>query len=431
MATKHFFNNADDLVVDCLESLVLTNEELLLDRENKGLYCTTNSELLPAELRLTRIALILVVFSRPHDSASCVSLIAGGGAGHEPAHAGFVGNGMLTGSVSGFVFASPSVTQIVSALRHVGGKAGTILIIMNYTGDVFHFHLAAEKFIANYGLPVEVVVVGDDVSVGRKKSGKVGRRGLAGTVLVHKILGSMSSTPGITLTQLAEAGRLIVSNLVTVGTSLGQVHVPGRGAAVDPPAASDSVELGMGIHNEIGCRVLSPRPDLPSLVDLMLDQLLDQKDTDRGYVNMNNAEEIVLLVNNLGSVSELEFGGIATQVVKALGMSRVHMLDNKKTKSLGIRGVKLSKVLSGTYMTSLDGPGFSITLLKATTEMLKHIDALTTASGWKPARNPNLNPQREAVLAPDALHVTSGSDEAASRLSRTLDKHIHTMQCNF
>lgn len=370
------------------------------------------------------------MFTRPHESTACVSLIAGGGAGHEPAHAGFVGNGMLTGSVSGFVFASPSVTQIVSALRHVGSKAGTILIIMNYTGDVFHFHLAAEKFLANYGLPVEVVVVGDDVSVGRKKSGKVGRRGLAGTVLVHKILGSMSSTPRITLTQLAEAGRLIVSNLVTVGTSLGQVHVPGRGAAVDPPAASDSVELGMGIHNEIGCRVLSPRPDLPSLVDLMLDQLLDQKDTDRGYVNMNNAEEIVLLVNNLGSVSELEFGGIATQVVKAVGMSRVHMLD-EKTKSLGIRGVKLSKLLSGTYMTSLDGPGFSITLLKATTEMLKHIDAPTTASGWKPARNPNLNPQREAVLAPDALHVTSGSDEAAARLSRTLDKHIHTMQCNF
>lgn len=387
--------------------------------------------MLPAELRLTRIALILVVFTRSHDSTSCVSLIAGGGAGHEPANAGFVGNGMLTGSVSGFVFASPSVTQIVSALRHVGGKAGTVLIIMNYTGDVFHFHLAAEKFLATYGLPVEVVVVGDDVSVGRKKSGKVGRRGLAGTVLVHKILGSMSSTPGITLTQLAEAGRLVVSNLVTVGTSLGHVHVPGRGAAaVDPPAASDSVELGMGIHNEIGCRVLSPRPDLPSLVDLMLDQLLDQKDTDRGYVDMNNAEEIVLLVNNLGSVSELEFGGIATQVVKALGMSRVHMLD-EKTKSLGIRGFKLSKVLSGTYMTSLDGPGFSITLLKATTEMLKHIDAPTTASGWKPARNPNLTPTREAVLALDALHVTSGSDEAAARLSRTLDKHIHTMQCNF
>jgi dihydroxyacetone kinase len=139
----------------------------------------------------------------------------------------------------------------------------------------------------------------------------------------------MSSTPGITLRHLAEAGRLVASNLVTVGASLGHVHVPGRGAAVGSAAASDSVELGMGIHNEIGCRVLSPRPDLPSLVDLMLDQLLDQKDTDRGYVNMNNAEEIVLLVNNLGSVSELEFGGITTQVVKALGKMRV-LISGKK-----------------------------------------------------------------------------------------------------
>jgi dihydroxyacetone kinase len=266
---------------------------------------------------LTFVNLILAVFAISPDSLTRVSLLAGGGAGHEPAHAAFVGKGMLSGAVSGFVFASPSVAQVVNSIRYVGGQAGTVLIIKNYTGDVFHFHLAAEKALANSGIQVEVVVVGDDVSVGRKKSGKVGRRGLAGTVLVHKILGSMVSTPDSTLKQIAETGRLVASSLVTVGASLGHVHVPGRGAMLEA-VAEDSVELGMGIHNETGCQILNPRPDLPTLVEMMLDQLLDQKDSDRAYVDMSKAEEIVLLINNLGSVSELEFGGITTQVLIAL-----------------------------------------------------------------------------------------------------------------
>jgi dihydroxyacetone kinase len=206
-------------------------------------------------------------------------------------------------------------------MRHirVGGKAGTILIIKNYTGDIFHFHLAAEKARAKYGLKVEIIVVGDDVSVGRERSGKVGRRGLAGTVFVHKILGAMSRKPGVCFEELVNMGKLVASNLVTVGASLGHVHIPGRQIANGHATAKDEqLELGMGIRNESGCRILSPQSDLPSLVDMMLDQLLNMHDSDRAFVNMQDAEDIVLLVNNLGSISALELGGIIKHVVAAL-----------------------------------------------------------------------------------------------------------------
>lgn len=246
-------------------------------------------------------------------------MIAGGGAGHEPAHAGYVGEGLLIAAISGSIFASPNVSQIVNTIARVGGKAGTILVIMNYTGDVFHFHLAAEKARANYGVKVEIIVVGDDVSVGREKSGKVGRRGLAGTVLVNKILGAMKKKPAVSFEELTRMGRLVASNLVTVGASLGHVHIPGREIAngfSDPK--TEQLELGMGIHNESGSRILSPQPGLHSLIDMMLDQLLSMDDPDRAFVDMQDAEEIVLLVNNLGGVSVLELGGITKNVVVAL-----------------------------------------------------------------------------------------------------------------
>ncbi|EXF80789.1 dihydroxyacetone kinase [Colletotrichum fioriniae PJ7] len=336
--SKHFYDEADDLVLDALESLVLQSSGLTLDKSKKTLWLTKNDP-------------------------KHVSLLSGGGAGHEPAHAGFVGDGMITAAVSGSIFASPSVAQILSGISRVASPAGILLIIKNYTGDVFHFHLAAEKAKAQLGVPVEVLIVGDDVSVGRKKSGKVGRRGLAGTVLVHKILGAYKET-GASLADVVKLGKTVTEGLVTVGASLEHVHIPGREAAA--ASAEDQVELGMGIHNEPGCQVLKPRPQLSQLIDSMLTQLLDTNDSDRAYVDFSDAKDVVLLVNNLGGVSPLEFGGITAKV----------------TNALSGRGIKLARVISGTYMTSLNGPGFSITLLKANPEILKHIDASTNAIGW-------------------------------------------------
>jgi dihydroxyacetone kinase len=223
---------------------------------------------------------------------------------------------MLTAAVSGSVFASPSVAQILSAINRVARPAGVLLIIKNYTGDVFHFRLAAEKARAALGIPVEVLTVGDDVSVGRRKSGKIGRRGLAGTVLVHKILGACSRDTGADIAKLLELGADVVQNLVTAGVSLEHVQIPGRDAAL--PSVRDQVELGMGIHNEPGCLLLSPRPPLADIINIMLDQLLDSNDEDRAYVDFADAQHVVLMVNNLGGLSPLEFGGITGRVVEAI-----------------------------------------------------------------------------------------------------------------
>ena len=295
---------------------------LRYDRTNKGMRSRYT-----LCLSLQAESVNAAIFLSNHDPSTQVALISGGGAGHEPAHAAYVGEGLLTAAVSGSIFASPNVSQIVHTIARVGGTAGTILIIKNYTGDVFHFHLAAEKARAEYGLKVEIIIVGDDVSVGREKSGKVGRRGLAGTVLVHKILGAMSRKSEVSIEVLASMGRLVISNLVTVGASLGHVHIPGREIANDHPIPeAEQLELGMGIHNESGCCIFNPPPDLPSLVNMMLDQLLDPCDPDRAFVDMETAEEIVLLVNNLGSVSVLEMGGITKQVMKALRKKSVRFM---------------------------------------------------------------------------------------------------------
>jgi triose/dihydroxyacetone kinase / FAD-AMP lyase (cyclizing) len=263
------------------------------------------------------------IFHAKHDPSTCVGLVSGGGAGHEPAHAAYVGQGMLTAAVSGNIFASPSVPQIVATIRQIAGPVGTILIVKNYTGDVFHFHLAAEKCRANFGLKVEVIVVGDDVSVGRRRGGKVGRRGLAGTILVHKILGATSSVFRKGLEDTVRMGRKVAENLVTVAASLDHVHVPGQPIQAYQHLEDDQMELGMGIHNEPGCQLLRPRPSLDALLETMFGQLLSVEDHDRGYVDFADATEIVVLVNNLGSLSVLELSAITAQVVRKLGASRV------------------------------------------------------------------------------------------------------------
>lgn len=222
---------------------------------------------------------------------------------------------MLSAAVSGHVFASPSVSQIVEAIHSVGGPAGTILIVKNYTGDIFHFNLAAEKARARWGQRVEVLVVSDDVAVGRDQSGKVGRRGLAGTVLVHKILGALSAR-GKSIDELLAIGSQVTKNLVTCGVSQGHVNIPGTAPQRDPV----QLELGMGIHNEPGLYVLNPRPTLDELIDRMLELLTGMDDRDRAYVDFGG-QTPVLLLNNLGGTSQLEMSAILHHLLESLGES--------------------------------------------------------------------------------------------------------------
>lgn len=206
--------------------------------------------------------------------------------------------------------------QIQNTIARVGGSAGTLLVIMNYTGDVLHFHLAAEK-ARLAGFHTSVLVVGDDVSVGRHKSGKVGRRGLAGTVLLEKILGALSQRDKMTLKELHKAGEDVANNLATVGAALDHVHIVGKPVA-GVTDRTDQVEVGMGIHNEPGCYVIKPQPPIPDLVDQMLDKLLDPNDGDRAYVAFSGDDAICLMVNNLGGVSNIEFSAVTKTVVDRL-----------------------------------------------------------------------------------------------------------------
>lgn len=347
MSAKHFINDPTHLVNTALQSLTITNPSLALDAENK------------------------IVYRRP-GHASQVSLISGGGSGHEPSFGALVGEGLLTAAVAGTIFASPSAEQVRKAvMSRVDGEKGILVTVMNYTGDILNFGMAVEKAKAA-GLKVEMLVVGDDVGVGRKAAGKVGRRGIAGTVLVHKITGALAAR-GAKLEDVYNVGKLVTENLASVGASLDHVHVPGR--ALPDLTSKDNlgngeVEVGMGIHNEAGSG--RAKVELPELVTTMLKQLLDSADKDRAFVNVNS-NEVVLLVNNLGAVSVLELGGITTEVVAQL----------EKTYN-----IKPVRVLAGTFMTSLNGLGFSISLLNVVNtniggpSMIQLLDEPCEAVGW-------------------------------------------------
>ena len=245
---------------------------------------------------------------------------------------------------------------------------------MNYTGDVLNFGMGVEKARAR-GTNVEMVVVGDDVGVTRSAAGKVGRRGIAGTCLVHKITGALAAQ-GAGLEECAKMARLVAGNVVSVGASLSHVHVPGREKmSAEEELGEEEVEVGMGIHNEAGSERV--KTDLEGLVKKMLAQLLDQGDKERAFLEIKKSEDVVLLVNNLGGVSVLEMGGIADEVIRQL----------KATW-----GLEPKRILIGTFMTSLNGMGFSISVLKlqdtglgSGKSMLELLDAPAEATGWSAA----------------------------------------------
>lgn len=353
MSARHFVNDPTHLVNTALHAITLTNPAVACDAENKVIYLRPDSR----------------------RARQPVAVISGGGSGHEPSFGGMVGRGLLSAAVAGSIFASPSTEQvrtaIMSRVDYGDDKdSGVLVTVMNYTGDILNFGVAAEKARAA-GINVEMLVVADDVGVGREKGGKVGRRGIAGTVLVHKISGALAAR-GVGLAEVARVTRLAAANVASVGASLEHVHVPGRKVTdQEDTLAEGEIELGMGIHNEPG----SGREtgiELPALVERMLAQLLDQQDADRAYLQVGSGDKVVLLVNNLGGVSVLEMGGITAEVAKQL----------EKTWA-----VKPVRVLAGTYMTSLNGMGFSISLLKivdtgSAPTMVQLLDDPCEATGW-------------------------------------------------
>ncbi|OGM40558.1 dihydroxyacetone kinase (DakA) [Aspergillus bombycis] len=345
--TKHFFSDPNHLVVTALHSLTLTNPSLAFDPENK------------------------IIFRRPDSlKKKKVAIVSGGGSGHEPAFAGFVGQGFLDASVAGTIFASPSAVQIrKAALDCVDNEQGVLIIPMNYTGDVLNFGMAAEKARAA-GIKTEFFAINDDAGVGKKKGGKVGRRGIGGGILVLKIVSALAET-GASLEEIYRVAKQANSLLATVGSSLEHVHIPGRPASEDTIPVGE-VEVGMGIHNEPGSHRM--KFTLPELVKTILFQILDHNDPDRAFITREPGDEFVLLINNLGGVSSLELSGITDEVYRQLEQDY---------------SIKPVRVIQGTFLTSLNGLGFSASLLKladnglgAGKSFLELLDAPAEAVGW-------------------------------------------------
>lgn len=283
-----------------------------------------------------------------------VALISGGGSGHEPAHGGYVGKGMLDGAVAGPVFTSPTPDQIYEAIKAVDAGQGVLLVVKNYTGDVMNFEMAAEMAQME-GISVESVVVNDDVAV-EDSLYTVGRRGVAGTVLVHKIAGAKAET-GASLIEVLELARKTASQVRTMGAAIAPCTVPAAGQ----PGFSledDEMEVGIGIHGEPGThREGLKKAD--AIADELLDKILEGFDLE--------GSEAAVLINGAGGTPLME----------------LYIINNHVQDVLKEKGISIYRTFVGNYMTSIEMQGFSISILKLDDEMKEMLLASADTPAWK------------------------------------------------
>jgi len=282
------------------------------------------------------------VIKKRHIDMHKVTLISGGGSGHEPAHAGYVGKGMLDAAVCGDVFASPSQIQVYQAIRETASPVGTLLIIKNYSGDMMNFRNAA--YLAQEdGLVVDYVKVDDDIAV-KDSLYTSGRRGVAGTVFVHKIAGAAAER-GFSLPEVKAVAEKTIRNVKSIGFALTSCTVPAKGTPTFE-IAEDEMEYGVGIHGEPGIqrrRVATAS----ELAKLMVSSLIDELDLDRTH----NA--VALLINGFG----------------ATPLQELYLLSNAVSRELFKRKISIRRTLVGNYMTSIDMAGASVSVLKLDNEL--------------------------------------------------------------
>ncbi|VUC24703.1 unnamed protein product [Clonostachys rosea] len=378
-STKHYFPDtaANTLVPRALRALVSANPHLVLDEPER-------------------------VVANAYNDEECVSIIGGGGSGHEPAWSGFVGEGLLSAVACGDIFASPSTKQVLRAMNLAPSKKGTILLITNYTGDRLHFGLAAERAKAS-GLSdnVAIVYATDDVSIGRSRSSRVGRRGMPGHVFTMKILGAAAAEKW-SYDRCLKLGYSLNDATVSIGSALDHCHVPGRQFQSIP---ADVCAVGSGIHNEPAQQMISPFPSVQDLIERLLKLLADPNDTERAFVKFETGDNVMLCINNYGGLSPLELGALTDEVQAQLASTY---------------NIKPSRTLVGTFETSLNAPGFSVSLINlsnvakecsiSTDELLKLYDSSTTAVSWPNLARPGADAAR--TVSADSAANTAEEEEA-------------------
>ena len=276
------------------------------------------------------------IIARNEQAAGQVGLISGGGSGHEPAHAGFVGDGMLSAAIAGAVFTSPTPDQILEAIKEADQGAGVFMVVKNYSGDIMNFEMAQE-LAEMEGIEVASVVVDDDIAVENSLYTQ-GRRGVAGTIFVHKILGH-AAREGKSLAEIKDLADKIVPNIHTIGLALSGATVP----EVGKPGfvlAEDEIEYGIGIHGEPGYRKESMQPSR-QLAEELTGKLLEAFEAKAG-------ERYALLINGMGATPLME----------------QYVFANDVASILGDAGLDVAFKKLGNYMTSIDMAGLSLTLMK-------------------------------------------------------------------
>ncbi len=321
----HFMNAKDDMVTDAIDGVIAASGGTLA--------------------RLDGYPHIRVVVRADWDK-SRVALVSGGGSGHEPAHAGFVGKGMLTAAVCGDIFASPSVDAVLAGILAVTGPAGCLLVVKNYTGDRLNFGLAAERARA-FGLNVSMVVVDDDIALPNLPQA----RGVAGTLFVHKIAGALAEQ-GADLEAVTAAADRVIRNTHSIGMSLDTCTVPGSPKEDRIPAGM--AELGLGIHGEAGVEQIN-YDSAKGAIEAVASKL-EAKMPEGRYV---------ALLNNLGGTSELEMSVLAAELVKSRIGDRTAFL-----------------IGPAAMMTSLAMRGFSVSVMQVGAEDITLLQAPCPMSAW-------------------------------------------------
>lgn len=315
---KKIINHPDNVVSEMLEGFELAHSRLV--------------RLLPEH----RVAL-----RRTPKRPEKVTLLSGGGSGHEPSHAGYVGYGMLDAAVAGNVFASPNPEQIQAALSELKSRAGTLMIVKNYSGDVMNFGIAADM-AADGGAVVDKVVVGDDVALaGRDRADW--RRGIAGTVLVHKVAGA-AAEKGLPLSEVKRLAEKAAAGMGSMGVALTPCVVPAAGK----PGFSlgeEEMEIGLGIHGEAGARKSAILP-----ADVLAEELFGKIASD---VGLKKGERVAVLVNGLGGTPPME----------------LYILVRKVHRLARAAGLEIAYSLTGNFMTSLEMAGASLTMLRVDREL--------------------------------------------------------------
>jgi len=307
-----------------------------------------------------------------------VSLISGGGSGHEPAHAGFVGKGCLDAAVCGDVFASPSQIQVYNALKLTASNKGTLMIIKNYSGDCMNFNNAA-ALAKDDGINVDAVYVNDDIAV-KDSLYTVGRRGVAGTVLVHKIAGAAAES-GKSLSEVKAVANKVIENVRSFGFAFTSCTVPAAGSPTFD-IGPDEMEFGVGIHGEPGRKREKIDYKDGKFADKLAKRIVDDLAED---LKLKKGQEICLLING--------FGGSPLQ--------ELYLLNNSVTKILEAEGVKIYKTIVGNFMTSIDMAGASVTVLRLDEELKGLLDypVATPAFTWGASAGEHVQAAHDAIKA--------------------------------